>query len=212
MYATDSTAPPLNPDIEIRRLMDLMPASGRMLTKLLSKPGQTVVIDAALPKPWASSRPISINFDLWSQIPQAERDLLLLRTVCWLTSVKWLRPSWNQGAIVVGLLGTGVELIQADPIGVLVAGGLTALAANQVWRSNHSARIELDADETAIRVAQRRGYSEAKAAQALLAAIATTAEIEGRPGFSFTELIRSQNLRAIAGMSPVDVPESVRQE
>lgn len=212
MYATDQTAPPMNPEIEIRRLLDLMPASGRMLTKLLSKPGQSVVIDAALPKPWASSRPIAINFDLWRQIPQAERDLLLLRTACWLTGVKWLRPSLAQGAAVVGLLGTSIELFQADPIGILVAGGLTALAVNQIWRSNHSARVELEADETAIRVAQRRGYSEAEAAHALLAAIETAAEIEGRRGFSFTELIRSQNLRSIAGVSPVGVPESIRQE
>jgi len=212
MYATDPTAPPLNTEIEIRRLLDLMPATGRMLTKILSKPGQSSVIDAALPKPWASTRPIAINFDLWSQLTQPEQDLLLLRTTCWVTGVKWLRPSWMQGAVAVGALGTGIELLQSDPVGILIAGGLTALAANQIWRKNYSARTELEADEAALRVAQRRGYDEAGAARALLMAIEHVAQIEGRTTLSFTELVRSQNLRMLSGLSPVSVPETARQD
>ncbi len=211
MPVTDPTTSPFNSELEIRRLLDLMPASGRMLTKILSKPGQSTVIAASLPKPWASNRPIAINFDLWEQLSQPERDLLLLRTTCWVTSVKWLQPSWWQGAVLAGMVGTGVELVQADPMGILVAGGLTALAINQIWRKNYSMLTELEADEAAIRVAQRRGYDEASAARALLLAIEHSAEIEGRPILGFTELVRSQNLRVIAGLSPVAVPESARQ-
>jgi hypothetical protein len=38
------------------------------------------------------------------------------------------------------------------------------------------------------------------------------ANIEGRLSLNFTELIRCQNLRAIAGLSAVGVPESIKQE
>ncbi len=91
-------------------------------------------------------------------------------------------------------------------------GSLSAIAATQVWRSTRSSQTELDADEAAIKVATRRGYTETEAAQYLLAGIEAVAELEGRSGLDFTELIRSQNLKAIAGLSPVGVPEKVKQE
>ncbi len=64
----------------------------------------------------------------------------------------------------------------------------------------------------AIRVAQRRGYSEVEAARALLQAIERVAEIENRTSLDFLELIRSQNLRAIAKLSPVVIPDNIRQQ
>ena len=91
---------------------------------------------------------------------------------------------------------------------MVVAGGLTTLALLRVWRSNRSQESELNADEAAIRVAQRRGYSEAEAGEHLLSAIEAVAKIEGRSALNFTELIRSQNLRVVAGLSPVSVPKS----
>ena len=195
---------------EIRRLLDVMPASGRMMTKILSKPEQPIVIDSSFPLPWNQERPIFINFDLWRRLNKPQRDLLLLRTVSWLTGVKWFKPDIYQGAVVAGLLGAMVQLIQGDAVGVVVAGGLTAIAGTRIWRTSRSQLSELNADEAAIRVAQRRGYTETEAAQQLLSAIETVAQLEGRPSLNFTELIRSQNLRAIAGLSPVGVPNALK--
>ncbi len=195
-------------NVEIRRLLDVMPASGRMMTKIVIKPEQAKVIDATFPLPWNRERPIYINFDLWRRLTKAQRDLLLLRTVSWLIGVKWFKPDIYQGMAIAGILGTFVESAQADPVGIVVAGGLTTLAMVRIWRTNRSQQTELDADQAAIRVAQRRGYSEAEAAQHLLSAIEGVAKIEGRSGLEFIELIRSQNLRAIAGLSSVSVPES----
>jgi hypothetical protein len=196
---------------EISRLLDVMPASGRMLTKIVSKPQQSKVIDTSFPMPWnRDSRPININFDLWRRLSRPQRDLLILRTVSILTGVKWFKPDIYQGIALAGLAGTLVEAIQVDAIGILVAGGLTAIAANQIWRSNRSVQRELDADEAAIKVALRRGYTEAEASQNLLSAIETVAEIEGRPSLNFTELIRTQNLRAIAKISEIGIPETVK--
>lgn len=202
----------MNPEPEIRRLIELMPASGRMLTKIVSKPQQTMVIESPLPTPWSQERPIFINFDLWRRLPKPQRDLLLLRTVSWLIGIKWFKPDLYQGVILAGLLGGIVELVQGDAVGVVVATGLSAIASTQLWRSTRRCESELDADAAAIKVATRRGYTEAVAAQHLLAGIESVAQFEGRSGLNFTELIRCQNLRAIAGLSPVGVPDTVRQE
>ncbi|NEQ20327.1 MAG: DUF3318 domain-containing protein [Microcoleus sp. SIO2G3] len=202
----------MNPEPEIRRLIELMPASGRMLTKIVSKPQQTTVIDSPFPQPWSQERPIFINFDLWRRIPKPQRDLLLLRTVSWLVGIKWFKPDLYQGVVLAGVLGGIIELVQGDAVGVVVATGLGALAATQILRSTRSTESQLDADAGAIKVATRRGYTETEAAKHLLSAIESVAQIEGRSGLNFTELIRSQNLRAIAGLSPVGVPDAVKQD
>lgn len=193
---------------EIRRLLNVMPASGRMMTKIINKPEQSKVIDTAFPLPWSQDRPIYINFDLWRRLTKPQRDLLLLYQVSWLTGVKWLQPDIYQGVFLAGLLGAVVEAAQSDVIGVIIAGGLTALAGVRIWRMNQSQSSQLKADTTAIFIAQRRGYSEAEAAQHLLTAIETVAKIEGRSGLDFNELIRCQNLRAIAGLSFIGIPEN----
>ncbi|WP_375468211.1 DUF3318 domain-containing protein [uncultured Nostoc sp.] len=200
----------MEPNVEIRRLLDVMPASGRMTTKVVSKPEQAKVIDASFPQPWNQARPIYINFDLWRRLTKPQRDLLLLQMVSWLTAVKWFKADIYQGVLLAGLLGGFLEAAQSDVVGVAVAGGLSAIAAFRIWRTNKSQESELNADAAAIRIAQRRGYSEVEAAQHLLSAIEAVAKIEGRSGLNFTELIRCQNLRAIAGLSPVGMPESYK--
>jgi hypothetical protein len=200
-----------NPDSEIRRLIELMPASGRMYCKLISKPEQSSVVTAEFPVPWKQARPIVINFDLWREMPRPQRDMVFLRTVNWLMAVKWLKLNPASGLVAAGLVGTIVELTQVDMVGAIAAGALTTLAGLQVWRSNRSTQRELEADEAAIQVAVRRGYTETEAARHLVSAIESLARIEGRPN-TFTELLRSQNLKAIAGLSPVGVPQSVRKD
>jgi len=202
----------MNPEPEIRRLLDLMPASGRMLTKIVSKPQQTTVIESPFPLPWSQERPIFVNFDLWRRLPKPQRDLLMLRTVSWLIGIKWFKPDLYQGVVLAGLLGGIVELVQGDAVGVVLSTSLSAIASTQIWRSTRSTESELDADAGAIKVATRRGYTESEAAQHLLLAIEAVAQIEGRSGLNFKELIRCQNLRVIAGFSPVGVPDTVKQE
>jgi hypothetical protein len=203
----------MNLEPEVSRLLDVMPASGRMLTKIVSRPQQAKVIDSPFPMPWnRESRPIYINFDLWRRLSRPQRDLLILRTVSNLTGIQWVKPDVYQALVLAGLLGLTAEIVQKDAVGILVAGGLTAIAANQIWRSNRSAQKEISADEAAIKVALRRGYTEKEAARHLLEAIETVAQLEGRSSLNFTELIRSQNLKAIANLSPVGVPDSIRQE
>jgi hypothetical protein len=195
-------------NLEIRRLLDVMPASGRMMTKIVSKPEQKKVIDTAFPLPWSQERPIYINFDLWRRLTKPQRDLLLLYQVSWLTGIQWIKPDIYQSIVLLGLLGGAIEAAQGDIIGVVIAGGLSTFAGTRIWQNNQSQEAEIKADQTAIRIAQRRNYSEAEAAEHLLTAIETVAKIEGRSGLNFNELIRCQNLRSIAGLSPVGIPQN----
>jgi hypothetical protein len=198
------------PDNEIRHLLELMPASGRMKTKLVDNPNQMQVIVAMLPRPWESLRPITINFDLWGRLNRQQRDLLLLRTVSWLTNSRLLKPNLYQGLVAAGSVGFLVELFQTDAIGMVTAGGLVAIAGTQIWRNSRGPKAEIAADEAGIRVALRRGYTDQEAARSLLTAIEAVADIEARP-LDFTELIRCQNLRKLAGFSSIDVPATARE-
>ncbi|BAT56424.1 hypothetical protein NOS3756_54290 [Nostoc sp. NIES-3756] len=198
----------MEPNVEIRRLFEVMPASGRMTIKIVSKPEQAQLIETVFPLPWNQERLIYINFDLWGRLTKPQRDLLILQKVAWLTAVKWFKPDIYQGVVLAGLLGGLVESAQSDVVGVAIAGGLSTLALMRIWRSNKSQDAELNADTIAIKVAQRRGYTEAEAAQHLLSAIEAVAKIEGRSSLDFIALIRCQNLRAIANLSSVGVPDS----
>jgi len=203
----------MNLDSEISRLLDLMPATGRMLTKIVSRPQQSKVIDTPFPMPWERGlRPVFINFDLWKQLSRPERDLTLLRGVSVLTGVRWFKPDIYQGITLAGLVGLTAQIVQGDAVGIVVAGALTAIAGNRVWRTNRTLEREITADEEAIKVAIRRGYTQTEASRQLLNAIETIAKIEGRQSLSFTELIRSQNLKTMGNLSPVGVPDIVRQE
>jgi hypothetical protein len=202
----------VNTNAEITRLKDLMPASGRMKTRIIIDDRQSTVIEAPFPRPWHRSHPITINWGLWQALSVSQRDLLFLHYVCWLTSVQLLKPQLYQGVAAVGVLGTLFELFQADAVGMLAAGGLTTLAATQVWRTNTGNQAKLDADEMAIRVAQRRGYSERDAVRHLLEAIEVVPAIEGRGGMSYPELLRSQKLKSMMGTASTPPPARIRTQ
>ncbi|MGP1373650.1 MAG: DUF3318 domain-containing protein [Almyronema sp.] len=201
----------VNSNREISRLLELMPASGRMKIRLRENAAQTHAIEADFPRPWQRVHIITFNFDLWNQLAVAQQDLLLLHQVCWLTRVQILKFDLYQGLAAAGVLGTLFEAAQLDMIGLVIGGSLTAFAGTQIWRNSRGPRAEIEADEAAIAVAQRRGYTQVEAARHLATAIEAVAQIEGRPSLSFNELLRCQNLKAIAGLSATGVPNSVRQ-
>jgi len=188
---------PTPPD-EQYRLIDLMPASGRMYCKILSRPDQPQVVTAKVPLPWSETRPIAINFDLWQKLTQPQRDLLLLQNVSWLLSIEWFEPGFYQGLTALGFAAIGWEFLRSDPTAILVTTGLTFLAASQIWRKSRSLEQLKIADERAIETAERRGYSAAAAAQSLIEAIEAVALIEGR-SITVEEQVRCQNLRSIGG-------------
>jgi len=184
-------------DNEISHLLDLMPASGRMLTKIIGRTGQSRLIEAPIPKPWnKGGYPIYINFDLWKRLSRPERDLLFLRAVTFLISIQWFKPAFEQTLVVGSLFGLIVEASQQDVVGVAISAGLGILASQRIWRNYRSSERELEIDESAIKTATKRGYSQIKAAKSLLDALENSAQIENRP-LKFSELLRCQNLKSL---------------
>ena len=198
----------VNPNAEIGRLRDLMPATARMKTKLMLNERQLDVIKAEFPRPWQQATTVSINFERWQQLAVAERDLLFLRTVCWVTLANLLKPNWYQALAAAGLAGGFVELLQGDAVGVLTAASVTGLAGWQIWRGVTGPQVDIAADDKAVQVALRRGYDQAAAAEALIRAIEAVPPLEGRQVLTLNELLRCQNLRVQTGRSEFSVPES----
>ncbi|MFQ3678905.1 MAG: DUF3318 domain-containing protein, partial [Pseudanabaenaceae cyanobacterium] len=116
---------------------------------------------------------------------------------------RWLQVGPLQGVLGFGALVAIVESTQVDLTGM--AGGvlLALVAGNQLWRRQRSVEMEFAADQEAIAVARKRGYTETAAVQALLSALETAWRLEGRRGPSFTEATRMQALRTLlAGETP----------
>ncbi|PZU93712.1 MAG: hypothetical protein DCE90_16165 [Pseudanabaena sp.] len=198
----------MNINEEIARLRDLLTASWRMQTAIKSKPEQIELISSSEILPWQKGTQVNINFRLWRQLPEAERDLLLLHEISWREQTKWFQVGVYQGVAAMALLGGVVESLQGDVTGIAIAFLLGTVGVNQVLRANKSSQVKLAADKEAIAIAQKRGYREAEAAKAMLEAIPNAARLSGRSSPEFTELIRCQNLRAIAGLSKTTVPET----
>lgn len=196
-------------DTEIGRLLDLLPASSRMKLRVIPQPQQGEVLSVPFPWPWRTEWPVQINFQLWQNLTEPQRDLLFLRTDRWLRGIAWFRPGWSQGLILAGSVAVAFQGVQGDGVGVLIGAGLAGVALRQLLRNYRSPAYELQADESAVTIAQRREYTEAEAARALLEALERQAALERR-GLNFNELVRSQNLRVLAGLSTATVPAHYR--
>ena len=199
----------MNINEEIARLRDLLPASWRMTTSIKSKAELSKPI-ASLPiLPWQKGTQVNVDFRLWRQLPEAQRDMLLLYEVSWRQQTKWLQTGVYQGVAAIALIGGIIETVQGDVTGIAISLLLGTIGINQILRTHKSSQVQVQADNEAIEIAQKRNYSQVEAARALLEAIPAIARLMGRSTPEFTELIRCQNLRAIAGLSKTTIPDTI---
>jgi hypothetical protein len=194
---------------EILRLRDLLPASWRMSTEIKGGRDPAQVIASKPIAPWKSSTTVYINFGLWFQLSEAQRDLLFLREVSWRQNSKWFKLETYQLATLAAVIFTIPEVVQFDPAGMSLGFLFTTVAVKQVLKQAKSNKVQIDADNEAIAVAKMRGYTDINAARSLLDAIKTVAKLENRGAPDFVDLVRCQNLRAIGGLSSVGVSGNV---
>ena len=186
----------VNPNTEITRLKELMPASARMKIRIILNDRQISVIKAEFPRPWQRSHTVTLNIDLWQHLAPAERDLLFLRTISWVMLANPLKPNGYHLLAGAGVAGGLLDLVQGDAVGLLAAGAVAALAGWPVWRGLNGLPMELPADDRAVQVAQRRGYTQTDAFKGLIRALEAVPPLEGRRVLTQAELMRCQNLRS----------------
>ena len=172
----------MNINSEISRLLDVMPASGRMLTKIVSKSTQSEVIRIPFAFPWnRSKRLIYINFDLWYQLTEAQRDLLILRVGFHLQDVYSFKLNLNQFILSLGVLELFIKVLQRDTLGISIFGILIIIFTKQFWYGNQNIQKELDFDKDTIKASLKRGYRKDDAAKHLLEGIKKIAKLESHP-------------------------------
>ena len=111
----------MNINEEIARLRDLLPASWRMTTSIKSKAELSKPI-ASLPiLPWQKGTQVNVDFRLWRQLPEAQRDMLFLYEVSWRQQTKWLQTGVYQGVAEIALIGGIIETVQGDVTGIAIA-------------------------------------------------------------------------------------------
>ena len=197
----------MNINEEISRLRDLLPASWRMTTAI--KPQEEMeLISSSQILPWQKGTQVLINFRLWRQLPESYRDMLLLHEISWREQTRWVQLGVYHGVTALSVIGGIVETVEGDVTGIAIALLLGTIGINQILRSHKSSQMRVQADNEAIAVAQKRGYREIEAAKAMLEAIPAAAKVSGRSIPEFTELIRCQNLKAIAGISKSTIPNT----
>ncbi|MEM9512596.1 MAG: DUF3318 domain-containing protein [Cyanobacteria bacterium J06642_2] len=188
-----------NPQEEIQRLRDLLPASLRPLLTIEAMsygyPDGDRLLRVKPRPPWQPTGTLQIDFSRWLSIPQAQRDLLFLREAGWFDGRNWLQPGLYQGLAVSGALATLLELTLHNPLSVVLAGGVTGLAVRQIWTGMNSDTAQFDADEFALRRAQYRGYDRRSAARHLVLALENVQRVDKR---DVQVVMRLQRLKAIA--------------
>ena len=188
----------MNINSEISRLLDVMPASGRMLTKIVSKSGQLQVIETPFPFPWnRKNRLIYINFSLWCQLTEGQRDLLILRVILHLKDIYSFRFNLNRVILLFGILELFIKVLQKDALGISVFGVLIVIFIKQLWCNDRNIRKELDLDKETIKESLRRGYTKNTAAKNLLAGIENVAKLEGRAISKSKNLFRLEYLQSL---------------
>ncbi|MEN9204532.1 MAG: DUF3318 domain-containing protein [Thermostichales cyanobacterium SZTDM-1c_bins_54] len=189
MYQTEA----LPTTQEIMRLRDLLPASLRAFVTIV--PGQGSLIQRRPQAPWQPRIQIQLDLGRWLALPQGQRDLLFLREVGWAQSRSFLQPGLYQFVTLAAGVGTLVEAVLGDPVGVVMAGGLAAVAARQIWLEKTGEAAHFAADDFALARAEFRGYSRAQAAAHLWQALERLPDLDRT---DVTTLVRLQRLQALA--------------
>jgi hypothetical protein len=122
---------------------------------------------------------IQIDMPKWEQLAIDQRNLMFWHEVGQVQADTIPRDGWEMAALAIGLGGAVGELWVQDILLLLLAGGLSGFAGWRLFQKNNGDKLTKEAiaaDERAIQLATRFGYSLPNAYKSLGSALKTLIE------------------------------------
>ncbi|HEY9836311.1 MAG TPA: DUF3318 domain-containing protein [Vampirovibrionales bacterium] len=165
--------------IELRRLKGLLPPelqSWVMVEKAIEVNPPLVRTEEI------GSDQVEVQIDLvkWEQLALDQRNLLFWHEVARIQNDTISKEGWEMAALAIGLGGAVGELWVQDGLLLLLALSLCGVAGYRLYQKNNGERTlkeAIEADEKAIALATRFGYSLPNAYKSLGSALKTLVEL-----------------------------------
>lgn len=163
---------------ELRRLKSLLPPE---LQSWVMVEGSTDVNPPLIRCEEIGRDEVEIQIDLpkWENLAIDQRNLLFWHEVARIQNDTIPREGWEMAALAIGLGGAVGELWVQDGLLLLLALGLCGISGYRLWQKNNGERRlkeAIEADEKAIALATRFGYSLPNAYKSLGSAFKTLIE------------------------------------
>lgn len=174
-YATASARAEMN---ELRRLKTLLPPE---LQSWVMVEGSTEVNPPLIRCEEIGKDEVEVQIDLakWENLAIDQRNLLFWHEVARIQNDTINREGWEMAALAIGLGGAVGELWVQDGLLLLLAVGLCGISGYRLWIKNNGEktyRDAIEADEKAIALATRFGYTLPNAYKSLGSALKTLIE------------------------------------
>lgn len=174
-YTTSSARAEMN---ELRRLKTLLPPE---LQSWVMIEASTEVNPPLIRTEELGKDEIEIQIDLakWENLAIDQRNMMFWHEVARVQNDTIPREGWEMAALAIGLGGAVGELWVQDGLLLLLALGLCGISGYRLWQKNNgekNLKEAIEADEKAIVIATRFGYSMKNAYQSLGSAFKTLIE------------------------------------
>ncbi len=175
-YTTSSARAEMN---ELRRLKNLLPPE---LQSWVMVEGSTEVNPPLIRCEEIGKDEIEIQVDLakWENLSIDQRNLLFWHEVARIQNDTIPKEGWEMAALAIGLGGAVGELWVQDGLLLLLAIALCSVSGYRLWQKNNGDKTlkeSLEADEKAINLATRFGYTLPNAYKSLGSAFKTLIEL-----------------------------------
>ncbi|BAU10359.1 DUF3318 domain-containing protein [Pseudanabaenaceae cyanobacterium LEGE 13415] len=171
-YATSSARADMS---ELRRLKTLLPPE---LQSWVTIETTTAVNPPLITSEEIGRDEVEIQIDMpkWDQLAIDQRNLLFWHEVARIQADTIPKDGWEMAALAIGLGGAVGELWVQDGLLLLLAMGLSGVAGWRLYQKNNSDKTvkeAIEADERAIQLATRFGYTLPNAYKSLGSALKT---------------------------------------
>jgi len=175
-YTTSSARAEMN---GLRRLKSLLPPE---LQSWVIVEGSIEVNPPLVRSEEIGKDEIEIQIDLakWENLSIDQRNLLFWHEVARIQNDTIPKEGWEMAALAIGLGGAVGELWVQDALLLILALGLCGISGYRLWQKNNGDKIlkeALDADQKAINLATRFGYTLPNAYKSLGSAFKTLIEL-----------------------------------